>query len=320
MLHALIAPDSFKGTMGAKEVADAIAAGFEDQGWSADRCPLADGGEGTAEALLKGLGGEWIGSRATDPVGGVIDARFALLADGTAVVETAEASGLWRLSKREALRADTTGTGKLIVAAAQQASRVLLGVGGSASTDGGAGAIEAIVAGGGLGGSSLICLCDVDIAWERAASVFAPQKGASGREVFLLEDRLAELAPRLPRDPRGVPRTGAAGGLAGGLWAAFGATLVSGAAHVCDELRLDERIEQADLVVSGEGRLDSTTLAGKVLAEVAKRCRQKSKPLHAVVGSDGSDNEIRRELALSSVREAGDAAALARAGVAIASA
>ncbi len=321
MPQALIAPDSFKGTMSAAIVADAVALGFEASGWRADRCPLGDGGEGTASALVKGVGGEWIETPATDPLGRPVGARFAVLASGIAVVETAEASGLWRVSEdeRDALRADTRGTGALIAAAARHSDTVLLAAGGSATTDGGAGAIEAIVAAGGLEETALVCLCDVETSWEDAAQVFGPQKGASAREVFLLGERLDELAGRLPRDPRGVPRTGAAGGLAGGLWAALEARLESGAAYLFDALEVNARIARADLVIGGEGRLDETTLAGKALAELARRCRAASKPLHAVVGEDRSDLQLRERLNLASVRKAHNACELERAGRELAS-
>jgi glycerate kinase len=308
LARALLAPDSFKGTLTAEAVAEALAIGFEAAGWEVDRCPLADGGEGTAAVLLGGIGGTWVEARAADPLGRPIQAKFALLADGTAVVETAEASGLWRVSdgERDPLRADTTGTGELIAAAAQEAPKVLVAVGGSATTDGGAGALAAIDGAGGVGDTAIACLCDVTTPWERAASTFGPQKGASAAQVSELEARLDDLAARLPRDPRGVKRTGAAGGLAGGLWAALGAELVPGAAYVCDVLGLNERIARATVAVGAEGRLDATTLAGKVMSELAGRCADAGVPLHAVVGDDASDQAIRDALGLDSVWVAPD--------------
>jgi len=175
---ALVATDKFKGTMDAETVAAAIARGLRAGGREADELPVADGGEGTAGALLGALGGDWVEARASDPLGREVGCRFALLADGTAVVEAAEASGLWRLrdDERDAWAATTRGTGELIAAAAEAGARtVLVAVGGTAATDGGAGALEAL----GRGAEArLVCLCDVQTAFEDAARVFAPQKGA----------------------------------------------------------------------------------------------------------------------------------------------
>lgn len=309
MPRALVAPDSFKGTFAAADVADALARGFEDAGWDADRCPLADGGEGTAAALLAALGGERIPESAMDPLGREIQASWVLLADGeTAVVEVAEASGLGLLRPRELepLAASTYGTGVLIASAASQARRVLVAVGGSATNDGGRGALAAILEAGGIGSAELVCLCDVETAWEAASRTFGPQKGADEAAVAELERRLDKLAADLPRDPRGVPMTGAAGGLSGGLWAELGADLRPGAAYVCDVLGVDRRIAAADLVVGGEGRLDRTTLEGKALAELAGRCASAKKPFAAVVGSDDSDPGLRSSLGLIEVLEARD--------------
>lgn len=313
MPHALIAPDSFKGTLPAQQVADALARGFEDKGWTADRCPLADGGEGTAAVLMAALGGERIPARATDPLGRAIDASWVLLADGgTAVVDVAEASGLALLEPAEMdpLSASSFGTGELIASAASRAQKVLVAVGGSATNDGGRGALDAIAETGGIGSVEIVCLCDVETPWELASSTFGPQKGADPDAVVELEKRLERFAAELPRDPRGLARTGAAGGLAGGLWAAHDAELVSGAAYVCDAVGIDERIARANLVVGGEGRLDDTTLEGKVLAELASRCVRAGKPLSAVVGRDAAGPDLRLRLGLSEILEASDAAAL----------
>lgn len=317
----MIAPDSFKGTLTAAEVAAALAAGFEAEGWVVDACPLADGGEGTAAVLMEALGGREVVTAAHGPLGDPVEGSFALLDDcETAVVEVASASGLALLAEAELdpIAASSAGTGELIAAAAHRAAAVLVAVGGSATTDGGEGAIAAIEAAGGLGGARLVCLCDVGTPWERAAEVFAPQKGAGPDQVAALADRLDRLAAELPRDPRGVPLTGAAGGLAGGLWARYGAELVPGAAYVCDAAGLDRRIAAAGLAVTGEGRLDATTLEGKVVAEVARRAGRAGIPCHAVVGSDESGESIRAELGLASVAKATGPAELAAAARAIA--
>ena len=321
MRGVLIAPDSFKGTLNGFEVADAIAEGFEAQGWSAERCPLADGGEGTREVLLSALGGETVTVEAGDPLGRRVAASYSRLSDGTtAVVEVAEASGLSRLADDELdpLRATSRGTGELIAAAARDAAVVLVTVGGSATNDGGRGALEAISEAGGVGDAAIVCLCDVTTRWEEASKVFGPQKGADAAGVAELEARLDRFATELPRDPRGVPGAGAAGGLAGGLWAAFGAALEPGAAYVCDAVGIDERIARADLVVGGEGRLDETTLEGKALFELSSRCEQAGKSLVAVVGRDSSRSGLRSQLGLSAVVEAGDIPSLRAAGAALA--
>src|SRR5919198_5928042 len=252
----LLAPDSFKGTFRATEAAAAMARGLEAAGiLAADRCPVPDGGEGTMEALLLALGGETAGARVHDPLGREIAAGFALIEGGaTAIVETAQASGLALVAEeeRDAEAASTYGTGELILAAAQTGARVVLvSVGGSATTDGGAGALEAIREGGGLGGVKLVVLSDVRTPWERAAAVFGPQKGADPAAVRRLARRLARLAGRLPRDPRGVPMTGCAGGLSGGLWAAFGARLRPGAAVVLDAIGFDTRVPGVSGVILG---------------------------------------------------------------------
>jgi glycerate kinase len=314
--EVLIAPDSFKGTLMAGEVADAVARGVRAAGHPARVMPVADGGEGTLAALAPALGLKPQVVRVSDPLGREIEAEFAW-ADHTAVVETAAASGLGlvRSRERDAMAASTRGTGELIVAAARQGvKRILVAVGGSATTDGGRGAIQAIRRAGGLGDARLVVLCDVRTPFEDAARVFGPQKGASPDQVGRLSRRLQQLARSYARDPRGLPLTGAAGGLSGGLWAEFGAQLVPGAAFVLDEIGFDARMREARAVITGEGRLDFQSLAGKAVAEVATRCRQAGVPCHAVVGQLDLDLFSRRILDLQQVLEAGTPAELARAG------
>ena len=268
----LIAPDAFKGTLRATEVAAAIARGAESASRDdapPDVCPVADGGEGTMEVLLCALGGETAAADVTDPLGRPIRAGLALLDDGeTAIAEVAQASGLAlvRPGERDAEAASSEGTGELIAAAiAAGAATVLVAAGGSATTDGGAGAITALQRAGGLHGARLIVLCDVRTPFELAADRFAAQKGADHAAIGRLRRRLERFASRLPRDPRGVAMTGAAGGLAGGLWAQFGAQLTPGAAFVLETLDFDARMRAARAVVVGEGRLDRTTLEGKIV-------------------------------------------------------
>jgi glycerate kinase len=181
---------------------------------------------------------------------------------------------------------------------------VLLAVGGSATTDGGAGALEAIAAAGGLRGAALEVLCDVRTPFERAADVFGPQKGADEDTVHRLTERLEAMAKLLPRDPRGVPMTGCAGGLSGGLWAALDAELHPGAAYILDAVDFDARMRAADAVITGEGKLDRQTLAGKLVGEIAVRCRRADRPVHAIVGIDELGPASARQAALESVRAA----------------
>ncbi|HEX2127564.1 MAG TPA: glycerate kinase [Thermoleophilaceae bacterium] len=314
-LPVLVAPDSFKGTFTAQEVAAAIAAGLRAAGREAEELPVADGGEGTMEVLGGVLGGELRSVTASDPLGRPVEARFALLPDGAAVVETAQASGLGLVddAQRDAWAASSRGTGELIAAAVEAgAERVIVTVGGSATTDGGAGALEALDEAGVR--VEIDVLTDVRTPFEKAASVFGPQKGADPETVRRLERRLHRLAKGFRRDPRGEPMTGAAGGLSGGLWAQHDARLVSGAAYVLDAIGFDARMRAAAFIVTGEGRLDEQTLQGKIVGEVATRCRQGGVACHAVVGANALEPFQERILDLASVTEATTLEELERAG------
>ncbi len=311
MRTALVAPDAFKGTFDAATVADALARGLADAGWAADRCPVADGGEGTLELLVAAFGGRLEEVSATDPLGRPVTCRLGL-AGARAIVEVAQASGLSLVAEaeRDAWRASSRGTGELVAAAVAAGAReILVTAGGSATTDGGLGAIEAIREAGGLGGARLAVLCDVEIAFEAAPRVFGPQKGADDATVARLQARLDELAAQLPRDPRGVAMTGAAGGLSGGLWAAFDAELRPGAAAVLDALGLDDRLARAQLVVGGEGCLDEQSFGGKVVGELVRRARAAGVPACVVAGSSRlSDAEaasfgVQRVVAASTLAE-----------------
>jgi glycerate kinase len=302
----LVAPDSFKGTLSARQVADAIGRGLEEAGRPVDLCPVADGGEGTLEALLPAIEGELRTATVSDPLGRPVEAAFAV-GPGVAVVEMAAASGLGLVEpdERDPVAASTFGTGQLIAAAVEAgAQTIYLGVGGSATTDGGSGAIRAIREAGGLGGARIVVLTDVRTPFEQAARVFAPQKGADEATVVRLTKRLNDQARRFKRDPRGVPMTGAAGGLSGGLWAEFGAELVSGAQHVLDAVGFDRRMRAARAVVTGEGKLDQQSLAGKLVAEISTRARQAGVPCHAIVGTRELDSFGVRVLDLQAVLEA----------------
>jgi glycerate kinase len=317
----LVAPDSFKGTFSAVTIAAKIGRGLEQQGWSIDLCPLADGGEGTLEVLVEPLGLEAIEASASDPLGRTIQASFGLAEDArrrrVAIVEMAAASGLALLDPTELdpMGASTAGTGELIVAARDAGAELIyVAVGGSATTDGGSGAVRVIKRAGGLGQSRLMVLCDVRTPFERAAQVFGPQKGASDDNVRRLTQRLHALARGYERDPRGLPMTGAAGGLSGGLWAQLDAELVPGAPFVLDLLGFDRRMVRARAVVTGEGCLDSQSLAGKLVSEVAVRARQAGVPCHAIVGSRKLDTFGARILDLQAILEAGTPRQLTAAG------
>jgi glycerate 2-kinase len=316
----LVAPDAFKGTWRAAQVAGAIGRGLERAGLvPPDLCPVADGGEGTLEVLLTALGGETSGAAVHDPHGREIQAGYGLIDDGeAAIAEVAAASGLALVGERDPWNATTYGTGELVAAAVDAGARVVLvAAGGSATVDGGAGALEAIEAAGGLRGARLVVLCDVRTPWERCAAVFGPQKGADAETVRRLEQRLDALAAGWPRDPRGVPMTGCAGGLSGGLWAVHGAVLEPGARWVLDALDFDDRMRAARAVVTGEGRLDEQTLQGKLVGEIGTRARQAGVPLHAIVGTDALDPFGKRMIDLMRVIEATDLRELEAAGEAL---
>jgi glycerate 2-kinase len=317
-MRVLVCPDSFKGTLSAVEVAAALGAGIEEAGGVADLCPAADGGEGTAETVRAAIGGEVRTAAVHDPLGRPIEASFVLVEDGaTAVVDTAAASGLPLIAppERDAEAASTYGTGELMAAAiAAGARRVLLAAGGSATTDGGIGAIEALRESGSSGDAALVVLCDVTTRFADAARVFGPQKGADAETVDRLTERLDRVAGELPRDPRGAPMTGCAGGLSGGLWAAFGAELRPGAEFVLDLLGFGERLVAADAVITGEGRIDSQSLEGKIVGQIAAACLAAGRPLHVVVGQDALDPTAAAAAGIASITEAGTPEALRAAG------
>lgn len=318
-MRVLVAPDKFRGTLSAAEAAAAIAAG-----WRVERphdeivqVPMADGGEGTLETLVAALGGEIRRLEVSGPLGGRVESAYGIVRASqgtTAVIELARASGLELVAvdRRNPLQASTRGTGELILAAVQDAIfEVLICLGGSASTDGGAGIAAALgarlldAAGSTIkdGGAALLALDRVDAALlapelrgvhfvvasdvdnpltgpSGAARVFAPQKGASPNEVDLLERALVRYAAVLKRglgiDVAALPGGGAAGGSGAGLVAFLGADVRPGVEVVMDAVGLRQRVSEADLVLTGEGRFDASSMRGKVAAGViaeARRCR-----------------------------------------------
>jgi glycerate kinase len=259
-MKALACPASLKGVLTAVEAASYLAAGFRSAGVDVEELPIADGGEGTLEVLARALPGEWRTARVSDSLLRPVEARWLLLEDGRAVVESAEAIGISLLAEeeRDPLRASSRGLGELIAAALEASPRELvIGLGGSATVDGGAGMLEVL--------SELpvptTVACDVRSPLLDAVHVFAAQKGATPDELPVLEERLRGLPD--------VPGAGAAGGLGGAL-ATLGAILVPGAELVLDAIGFDPR--GFDLVVTGEGAVDDTTFAGKAPGEVRRRC------------------------------------------------
>ena len=290
-MRVLAAVDKFRGTATAREVADAIAAAVERHGHSCDPAPVSDGGEGWLDAF----GGPTRHTTVTGPLGDPVDAPWRLTR-GTAVIEMALASGLLLAGGAEgndAMAASTTGTGELIDAALDAgATRIIVGLGGSATTDGGFGAIRAIRTPARLRSVELLVACDVRTRFTDAAAVFGPQKGASPAQVGLLTGRLERLAQMYREeygvDLSGVEGAGAAGGLAGGL-VAVGGELVPGFDLLADELRLAERVTTADLVVTGEGHLDAQSFEGKVVGGMEDLAAAAGVRVVAIVGDADAD-------------------------------
>ncbi len=285
-MRVVAAVDKFRSTATAAQVARAIGNACWDLGLDCVEMPVADGGEGTLEAL----GGANRSSAVTGPLGDVVEAQWRL-SRGTAVIEMAAASGLALVggaAGNDAMAASTTGTGELIdMALDAGAKRIIVCLGGSATTDGGLGAVRAIHAPHRLHGVQLLVACDVRTRFLDAAGTFGPQKGASPAQVRLLAGRLERVAQIYAHehgiDVRTVDGTGAAGGLAGGLLA-LGGKLLPGFELVADELDLYDAIGAADLVVTGEGFLDEQSFEGKVVGGVQRLAGDAGKPVGAIVG------------------------------------
>ncbi|WP_099140883.1 glycerate kinase [Xenorhabdus kozodoii] len=341
-MKIVIAPDSFKESLSALQVAQAIERGFKEIYPQADyiKLPMADGGEGTVESLVAATGGKRIVCTVTDPLGQPVDAFFGLLGDGkTAVIEMAAASGLHLvpMAQRNPLITTSYGTGELILAALEQgAHKLVIGIGGSATNDGGAGMMQALGAtlldGDGrilpFGGAALtrleridlthldprlrqielIVACDVDnpLCGELGASaVFGPQKGATPEMVKSLDSALHHYGVKIESltgkrviDAMGA---GAAGGMGASLLGCLGAKLQPGIEIVIETLQLEDAILGADLVITGEGRLDSQTIHGKTPIGVARVAKKFGIPTIALVGGMSRDYHVVHQHGLDAV-------------------
>jgi glycerate kinase len=315
-MRVLAAPDKFRSSASAERIADAIAAAAAEAGWECDRVPISDGGDG----LLECFGGPNRESTVTGPGGRPLQASWRL--DGElAVIEMARASGQAVAGPdHDPISATARGTGELIAAAlAAGAQQVVVGAGGSATTDGGLGAVEVLSGYAPLDGSRgplVRVACDVTTAFLDAARVFAPQKGATPDQVSALSDRLRERATEY-RAQFGVDVTtltgaGAAGGLAGGL-AALGARIEHGFELVAERLHLAGLVRAADLVVTGEGRLDATSSAGKAVGALVELCAEQGTRCRIVAGTVHPDTDPRlADLAFDLSARFGSRAAWAR--------
>jgi glycerate kinase len=350
-VQILIAPDKFKSALNAREVAKNIANGLRDclPDAKIDIVPMADGGEGTAEAICEARDGSWLKCQAHDSIGREIEARYAWIKGGKlAVMEMSEAAGMRRLSKaeRDPVRATTFGVGEMILdAAKREPNKIIIGLGGSATNDGGFGMARALRFRfvshaartsrsklGGLKPSSspepdrnltgpvsglmeltrierpknlklpkIIAAVDVQnplLGENGATRVFGPQKGASKNELNILEQSLTRLgdvvAGEFDCDYRDKPGAGAAGGLGFGLMIFCSATIRHGFDVVAEAVRLEAKMKDADLVITGEGSLDRQTLEGKTPAGVARLARKLGKPVFAIVGRATSDPNVRK--------------------------
>lgn len=330
MKKFILVPDSFKGTMSSTEICSimerAILKNLPDS--EIISIPVADGGEGSVDAFLSALGGDKIALNVSGPFFEPVRGFYGMLHDGTAVIEMAAAAGLPLAKGREnPERATTYGVGEIIAAAAKNAKSMIIGLGGSATNDGGTGAAAALgVKFFDAAGNTFIpvgntlknivhidtsnlnefirnidvtIMCDIDNPFcgkNGAAYVFAPQKGADAQMVRELDDGLHHLAQIIRQDLgidiSDMPGAGAAGGMGGGLHAFLGANLKMGIETVLDTVQFDNLISDADMIFSGEGKIDGQSARGKVVSGVAARAKNKKIPVIAVVGDIGKGAEL----------------------------
>ncbi len=348
-MKILIAPDKFKGSLSARQVAENIALGIGDiiPDAQIEIAPVADGGEGTAEVICNARGGEWVMCRTHGPLGNPIEARYVWLGENaSAVIEMSEAAGLRALENgvRDVLRANTFGVGEMLLDVAKRgAHEIIVGLGGSVTNDGGFGMARALgfrffderhneiekavelISVTGIEASvatdvsplpslksqpasasgrplqmKIVAACDVKnplLGETGATRTFGPQKGATSEQLEILERALTRLSDTVTRelgcDFRNKPGAGAAGGLGFGLMSFCGAELRPGFDVVADAVELEEKIKSADVVITGEGKLDSQTLEGKAPAGVARLARKFGKRVFAVVGRAAADQQVR---------------------------
>ena len=341
-MRIVVGPDSFKGSLSAQAVADCMEEAIYQVFPQAEvrKLPLADGGEGTVRTIVSACGGEIVPISVTGPLGNPVDAHWGFLSDGcTAVIEMAAASGLLLVPPEQLnpLVTTTYGTGELILAALDRGCQhIIIGIGGSATNDGGAGMLRALgvklldaqgqqIQPGGLGLKDLTHIdtaeldprlrsvqievaCDVDnplFGPSGASHVFGPQKGASPHMVELLDNSLRNYAECIKSylgvDVANMPGAGAAGGLGAGLMAFTGATLRSGIEIVSDLLELGRRINGSDLVITGEGRIDEQTERGKAILGVAQKAHKLKVPVIVMVGSIAGDPRVLRDYGVTAV-------------------
>jgi glycerate kinase len=326
-VRILIAPDKFKGALNARDAAENIAKGLLDilPDAQIEIVPMADGGEGTAEAICAARGCSWVECKAHDPLGREINARYGWLdQEKLAVMEMSEAAGMRRLSEteRDPLRATTFGVGEMILDATKRgAKQIIIGLGGSATNDGGFGMarslgyrfdyeheqvdVSDLVELKGIRRPTdvvlprIVAAVDVKnplLGQNGATQVFGPQKGANKDDLDELERALTKLADVVARefgfDYRNQPGAGAAGGLGFGLLTFGGATIQPGFEVVAEAAGLEQRMKDADLVITGEGSLDRQTLEGKTPAGVARLARRLHKPVFAIAGRVTQDREL----------------------------
>ncbi|HWN65951.1 MAG TPA: glycerate kinase [Candidatus Binatus sp.] len=329
-MRILIAPDKFKGSLRAREVAENIATGLRDilPDAKIDIAPMADGGEGTAEVICDALGGSWVSCAAHDPLGRAIEARYVWIEEGKlAIMEMSEVAGMHRLSEseRDPLRVNTFGVGEMLLDAARRGvDQIIIGLGGSATNDGGFGMARALgfrfFAGereltravsdlqkltrvetpNALSLPKIIAAVDVRnplLGENGATRVFGPQKGASGDKIDKLEAALTKLADVVAKvfkkDFRDEQGAGAAGGLGFALVSFCGAKIRPGFDVVAESIGFESKIKDVDVVITGEGSLDRQTLEGKTAAGVARLARKLGKRVFAIVGRASEDRQVR---------------------------
>jgi len=334
-MNVLIVPDSFKGSLSSRQVADAIEKGIDDPKFEIEKIPIADGGEGTVDCLISAYHGTKLRDFITDPLGKKIQAEFGILRDNkTAIIEMAAASGLLLIpkEKRSPLYTTTYGTGELIRKVVERGfTKIILGLGGSATTDCGVGALQALgvklldenginIKVGGLQlkdlqsidvstltkykNIELTFLCDVSnklLGENGTAKVFAQQKGASIKDVQILEENLAHFSRIVKKDigidVAELDGSGAAGGLAAGLSLLFKSHFVSGSEFIINATHLKTKIQKADIIITGEGELNSQTKFGKIPYKIAEIAKEYNKPVIGIFGdiTSGVKDEYKSE-------------------------